>query len=66
MILRTLLGYLLAAAAVVVTVGGIWAARYYSPGRIYARQLREKRRRKRDAAASDADTSDEDDLRLQR
>ena len=58
MSLREIVGYLLALIAVLSAVGGVWAARHYSPGRRYrrmrARERAEARRtlRVRQAGAS--------------
>jgi hypothetical protein len=42
--LRELIGYLCLLLAIAGTAGGIWAAWYYSPGRVYARQRMRERR----------------------
>jgi len=48
MSLRELLGYLMAALAVLIVAGGIWAARYHSPARKYARRIAKERRAARE------------------
>ena len=48
MSLRELLGYLLAAIAVLIVALGIWAARYHSPARKYARMIAKERRAARE------------------
>jgi hypothetical protein len=44
---RELLGYLFAAASLVLVFVGIWALSYYSPARSYERELRKERRARR-------------------
>jgi hypothetical protein len=54
------LGYLLAAAALLVIAAAIWAARYYSHARVYARQIRAERRRRTALKSGDAVSAGED------
>jgi hypothetical protein len=42
--MREILGYSLAVMAVLIAFGGVWAARYYSPRRKYARMRAQERR----------------------
>jgi len=46
--LRELVGYLCLLLAVAGAAAGIWAAWYYAPARVYARQLARERHERRD------------------
>ena len=45
--MRIVLGYALALVALTIVAYGVWAARYYSPARVYWR-MRAKERRERE------------------
>ena len=46
--MREILGYILAIVAVLIAIGGVWAAHYYSPRRKYARMRARERRAARE------------------
>jgi hypothetical protein len=46
--MRDVLGYILAIFAVLIAIGGVWAAHYYSPRRKYSRMRARERRTARD------------------
>jgi len=50
--LRDLVGWLLLCVALFSAVAGIWAAWHFAPHRVYARQLRQERRVRREAKIS--------------
>jgi hypothetical protein len=49
---RELIGYLCLAMTIFGTIGAVWAARYYSHHRVYARRLSRERRARRKCAAA--------------
>ena len=60
--MREVLGYILAIVAVLIAIGGVWAAHYYSPRRKYARMRARERRAAHERAktAERASHRDED------
>lgn len=52
--LRELIGLVFAVLAVALVAVGLWGAIHYSPNRVYARELRAERRKRRERALSSA------------
>ena len=52
--LRELIGLVFAILAVALLVAAIWGAIHYSPNRVYARELRAERRKRRERAPASA------------
>ena len=46
--LRELIGLIFAALAFTLLVAAVWGAIHYSPNRVYARELRAERRKRRE------------------
>lgn len=52
--LRELIGLVFAVLAVALFVAGVWGAIHYSPNRVYARELRAERRKRRERVPASA------------